>query len=98
MKASLACMAMAVAVGALLAGAQPAAADTSGGAAISAAAERSAADVVLSDREIAALAAREALAPQLADFCAGGPDTTTIVAWTGLGVGVTAFILALIAL
>lgn len=97
---SLAWVAMAIAAtaGLLPSGAQPVLPDAPGQVALSAAADRSGGQPALSDQEIQVLAGREARAPDLAEFRAGGPDTTTIVAWTGLGVGTVAFILALIAL
>lgn len=55
--------------------------------------------VVITPAELAALQAREAATPDLADFRAGDDDgVTQIVAWSALGLGTTAFILALIAL
>jgi hypothetical protein len=50
--------------------------------------------VVLSADELSDLAEREGQAPQLADFHGGG--VTDVVAWTALGIGTAAFVMAIV--
>lgn len=52
---------------------------------------------VISDAEFAALETRSAATPELAEFRAGG-EYEAIVAWSAMGVAITALVIALVAL
>lgn len=84
-----------LALGALVAVPQTAMAQDAGPAQIKAAAVQGDAPL-LSAEELTSLQEREAAAGDLADFHGGNGDA--VVAWTALGVGAAALVLALIAL